>query len=243
MKNIAIITGASSGLGIEFALQIDKKYQLDEIWLIARREDRLIELASKLQRAKGVVLALDLQDKNSINTIVTKLTAEQSNLRLLVNNAGYGKYGKFTQQSITDIQGMIDLNITALVELTHAAIPFMQPGAGIINLASSAGYLPLGNFNVYAATKAFVLHFSIALGAELNEIDVLAVCPGPVATEFFQVAQGGSNSFYMVKADAVVRHALRNLGWSSTAIYSLPIKLVVWLSRLLPKSLIARLMR
>jgi short-subunit dehydrogenase len=190
-KKIALITGASSGLGVEFALQIEKKFFLDEVWLVARRADPMRELAQRFLKSAGVILPLDLTNRSDLAALHKRLEEENPEIEFLVNNAGYGKVGPIDKLGLQEQVQMIDLNVTALTYLTRAAIPFMKPGSSIIQVASSVAFSPAPFFAVYAATKAFVVSLSDALGYELKSqgIKVLAVCPGPVETEFFTVAQ------------------------------------------------------
>ncbi|MCB1193782.1 MAG: SDR family NAD(P)-dependent oxidoreductase [Leptospiraceae bacterium] len=239
MKEIAIITGASSGLGSDFATFIDKTEHLDEIWLVARREDRLLELSKKL-KTKAVILALDLTQIGSIGKIQEKLKNENPNLRFLINNAGYGLVGRFDELDKEKQLRMIDLNTRALTELTLVSLPFIQKDGKIIQVASSAGYAPLGNFAVYAATKSYVLHFSLAISGELKQkgIYVLAVCPGPVKTEFFEIA-GGKPPKLAANSQDVVRLALKDSKKRKTvSVYGFAIKAFVVLTCFLPKRLI-----
>jgi uncharacterized protein len=254
-KKIAIVTGASSGLGIEFARQIEKQYFLDEIWLIARRATPMKGLAEGFQKSKGVVLTLDLTDQGDQATLKKKIEDEQPEIQLLVNNAGYGKIGPFADLGLDEQLQMVDLNVRALTHLSHVVIPFMLPGAQILQVASSIGFCPAPNFAVYAATKAYVVSLSEAMSFELRSrgIRVTAVCPGPVATEFFAVAQQNEfmrdkvgeaepfNKFLMVEAKDVVKKALRDARKGRRrSIFGLPIKLFVLVLPFLPRALILR---
>lgn len=216
---IGVITGASSGLGEEFALQIAKKAKgLDEIWLIARRKERLEALKDQL-KVPCQVLVMDLLEEKSFLDYERKLKEERPQICLLVNNAGFGKIGPFENTALQESLNMIDLNIKALVKMTYASLPYMKEKAKIIQLASSAAFLPQPYFNIYAATKAFVLSFSRSLSYELKEkgISVTAVCPGPVKTEFFQVASHSKKPTLPIKnmvlapADEVVKKALKDV--------------------------------
>jgi short-subunit dehydrogenase len=190
-KKIAIITGASSGLGAEFALQIERNFYLDEIWLIARRSGPMNELAEKFLKSHAVILSLDLTSRSDLAALEKRLADENPEIEFLVNNAGYGKIGPFEQLGVHEQIQMIDLNVTALTFLSRVGIRFMKPGSSLIQVASSAAFSPAPYFAVYGATKAFVVSLSDALGFELRDqgIQVIAVCPGPVDTEFFSVAQ------------------------------------------------------
>lgn len=202
-KKIAIVTGASAGLGAEFALQIEKKFYLDEIWLIARRSGPMKELAEKFLKSKAVILTLDLTSKSDLAALEKRLAEEKPEIEFLVNNAGYGKFGPFQGLGLEEQMQMIELNVSALTYLSRIAIPYMNPGASIVQVASAAAFSPSPYFAVYAATKSYVVSFSDALGFELHEhgIKVLAVCPGPVDTEFFTVAQ--KNEFMKDKVGTV----------------------------------------
>lgn len=190
MKKIAVITGASSGIGREFALQIDKLNCVDEIWLVARREQRLTRLAERLD-AHAKILPWDLTDGACFETYKRLLTEENARVDFLVNCAGFGKFGAVSSQRAADLDDMIRLNITATVMMCRHTVPFMLCGGKIINMASVSGSLPLPYLNVYAATKAFVYHFSRALDVELKcyGITVTAVCPYWMNTEFISVAR------------------------------------------------------
>ncbi len=188
--NVAIVTGASSGLGREYAKQLAPRHEVDEIWLVARRKERLRELAGELVGAEGRVFAVDLTDAEQMTGFFDQLEREQPTVTWLVNNAGYGKIGPFENIDIDAHLGMIDLNVRALTEMTQRVLPWCTRGSKILQVASSAGFAPMGNLAVYAATKAYVLSLSNALAAELGPrgIKVTAVCPGPVDTEFQEIA-------------------------------------------------------
>lgn len=188
--NIAIVTGASSGMGKEFVFQIANRYsKLDEIWVIARRKDRLLELVEQVPLNLRV-LDMDLNNEQDITELQKELEELKPNVRMLVNSAGFGFLSDFTEEKWNTWSDMIDLNCKSLSRVTYMVLPYMRKGARILNLASAAAFVPQPGFNVYAAGKAYVLSFSRALHAELKErqITVTAVCPGPVRTEFFKTA-------------------------------------------------------
>ncbi|WP_058485082.1 SDR family NAD(P)-dependent oxidoreductase [Defluviitalea phaphyphila] len=251
MKKIAIITGASSGLGRDFVKQIDRKYNLDEIWMIARREEKMNNIAKKLKKAKGIVIKADLLKLEEIEKISEKLYKEKPKVCILVNSAGFGKIGNFIDLSLEEQLSMIDLNVKALTALTYKVIPYMPKGSRIIQIASSAGFLPQPGFNIYAATKAFVIHFSKALNIELKQkrIKVLAVCPGPVKTEFFNIASSKGKpldwkSKLMVNSRDVVCKALRDSDENKMeSIYGSLIKGFKIISRIIPHSIILKLFK
>ncbi len=212
---IAVITGASSGMGKEFVRQLEEAERFDEIWLIARRKDRMEELAGELH-TKARVIPLDLTDSNSIRKYGILLDAAKPEVAVLVNAAGFGIFHKFTDCKPEDIYGMIDLNDKALVGMTYTSLPYMRAGGRIINLASASAFQPVPYINVYAATKAFVLSFSRALNVELQDrgISVLAVCPFWTKTEFFDRARDDDTiSYYShyYTAEEVVTRALEDL--------------------------------
>ncbi len=190
MKNIAIITGASSGFGREFVYQIASKYEsIDEIWVIARRKERLEELRNQVN-INIVPMALDLTKDESFDIINNKLEEEKPNVKVLVNASGFGYFKAFMDRPLNDWMRLIDLNDKALVKLNYLSIPYMQSGAHIYNIASTSAFQPVPYINVYAASKAFVLSFSRGLNVELKEkgIQVIAVCPHWTKTEFFDTA-------------------------------------------------------
>lgn len=193
MKNVALITGASSGIGRELA-KVHAKNGGDLI-LVARSEDALIKLKSELEVKFNVivhVLVLDLTEKGSITTILKFIQEERIQLSVLMNNAGFGGFGFFVERNLTDEERMIDLNIKAVVGLTHAILPLMikQKSGRILNTASTAGFIPGPMQAVYFATKAFVLSFTRALSNELKGtgVTITALCPGPVKTGFAKAA-------------------------------------------------------
>ncbi len=215
--NIAIVTGASSGMGREFVRQIDRAYtKLNEIWVIARRQDKLVEL----QRSVGTplkIIPFDLSNKKQLKVLEILLAENQPTVKMLVNSAGYGIIGNFEKAEIDDAVGMIELNCTALTMITHICLPYMSNGSRIIQMASSAAFMPQPGFAVYAATKSYVMSYSKALNYELAErgIHVTAVCPGPVKTEFFARAEKlqkmpSYKKMAMVDAVEVVRMAMKD---------------------------------
>lgn len=207
MKRVAIITGASSGLGEEFTRQVCQKYDFDEIWIIARRAEKLETLAASLNESKNFKVVrpvvMDVAGKEGVERLRTFIEAEDAQLRkvesgieiaLLINNAGFGTYGPFAETSINRQMDMIELNCTTVTGICGIVLPYLKKDSVVINTASLAAFLPLGNFAVYGATKAYVLNFSIALAAELRDkgIKVCALCPGSVSTEFANVASNGA---------------------------------------------------
>ncbi|MGZ3701276.1 MAG: SDR family NAD(P)-dependent oxidoreductase [Bdellovibrionota bacterium] len=256
-KKIALVTGASSGLGAEFALQIESAFYLDEIWMVARRAAPMKELAERFLKSRAVVLTLDLTSKSDLAALEKRLSEEKPEIEFLVNNAGYGKYGPFDRLGLDEQIKMIDLNITALTYLTRICLPYMKPGASILQVASSDAFSPMPFFSIYAATKSFVVSFADALGFELRDqgIRVLAVCPGPVETEFFTVAQKNefmkdkvgqaepANRALYASSQEVVAKALADLARGKRhSVFGFTIKLFGRLSPLVPLGLKLRIM-
>jgi hypothetical protein len=189
MKRIAIITGASSGMGKCFAQQLILKYTFDELWLIARNKERLTALAGELS-VPCRILDGDLSSEEFLTELERKITAEEPDIAVLVNAAGYGKMNKVQNLSREDNIGMIDLNARALFAVTYACLPYMHKGSKIINVGSFSSFIPVPYMSVYAATKAFVLSFTRSLNAECKAagIHAIALCPLWVKTEFFDRA-------------------------------------------------------
>ena len=220
MKKLTIITGASSGLGAEFARQLaaDARDERQELWLIARNEEKLATVAAGLAQTNATVrtFAMDISGRDSVQRVKKLLESERATgdfvIDMLVNNAGFGTYGPFAETDTEREMQMIDLNCTTLTGICGIALPYLPRGSTVINVASLAAFLPLGNFAVYAATKAFVLSFSVALAAELKDagIAVCALCPGSVSTNFANVASNGMRREVRHGKDPakVVRHCL-----------------------------------
>ena len=182
--SIAIITGASSGIGAELARGIAKR-GVDELWLVARREDRLRALGDELGIKYKVIVA-DLSAESGIRTLESYLVGEKPTVKYLVNAAGFGDFGAFDEQKPGAAAKMIDLNVKALVLIGEMVIPYMERGGRIVNLGSGSCFTPLPYFNVYASSKSFVLHYTKALNFEIKKYGIRATCfcPGWVATEF-----------------------------------------------------------
>ncbi len=189
MKNLAIVTGASSGTGALFAKALDKGMggPLDEIWLVARREDRLNDLASTLKHTTRV-FALDLTEEFSFDLIEKALADDEEvvNVQWLINNAGFGKFGDFAQITEEQNVNMVRLNCLAQVQMCYHCLRYMHAGSRIINMASVAAFLPQPYISIYAASKRFTLDFTRALDFELHDVGIYAtaVCPKFMHTEF-----------------------------------------------------------
>ena len=236
---IAIVTGASAGMGREFVKAIDREYSLDEIWIVARRGDRLEALRSGC-RTPLRPLSLDLTVPGNREALRTLLEAEKPELSLLVNAAGYGLFGTFSDMGYAEQLGMIDLNVTALTAVCHICLPYLHRGSSIVNLASNASWQPVPYMNVYAASKAYVLSFSRALGRELKPrgVHVMSVCPFWVQTEFFDTAVRDDTITYynhIYRPEEVIRQAMKDLRRRRrVSICGLQVKLQVLAVKLLP---------
>src|SRR5213083_2027753 len=219
----ALITGASAGIGCEFARQLAGRAR--SMILVARREDRLVELADELQREhpnlRIHIRKVDLADLAELQDLLQWLDREKLGVDLLINNAGLGDSGPFAKSDPVRNNEMTLVNVTALTSLTRHLLPQMiaKRRGGILNVSSSAGFLPIPGSAVYAATKAYVTSLSEALRAELRGtgVSVCALCPGPVHTEFQEVAKrpgaqpDTGPEFVFVSAEEVVRDALAAL--------------------------------
>lgn len=197
MRKIAIITGASTGLGEEFAKQMGGFFSdVEQVWLIARRRERLEELAGALKGVQAEVFPLDLCDKGSFAALAEKLAAEKPDVRLLINNAGCGYLGNVGQGEVEKQIRMTDLNVTALTAVAHIVIPYLSAGSHIINVSSIASFCVNPRMTVYSSTKAYVSSFTRGLACELKSagVGVTGVCPGPMATEFLKVGKIAGNS-------------------------------------------------
>ncbi len=219
MTDVVLITGASSGLGAGFARKLAAEKR--NLLLVARRADRLDVLAAELAGARGIVvktLALDLSTAGAVRKVMAYCAAENLHVETLINNAGFGLRGDFTDLDVAKQSEMIRLNCTTLMELCHAVLPAMitRRSGGILNVASTAAFQPGPWMAVYYATKAFVLSFSEALHEEVKpyNVHVSALCPGATKTEFADVADmhgTGLFSIFAGDAEAVERDGLAGL--------------------------------
>jgi len=196
VKKVALVTGASAGLGVEFARQLSKRGH--RLVLAARRKERLDELASELGNARAV--AIDLSKANAAAKLMADVEANGETVDLMVNNAGFGLIGRFAELDAKRERQMIDLNVGALTDLCRAALPAMikRNSGGILNVASTAAFQPGPRMAVYFATKAFVLSLTEAIHEEVKPhgIKVTCLCPGPTHTEFGEVAGFGGNGIF-----------------------------------------------
>ena len=252
----ALITGASAGIGREFARQLAGRAK--SLILIARREQRLNELRDELnQQYPNVAVSVrktDLADLAHMNELLAWLDHERIEVDLLINNAGLGDSGVFSTSDPIRNEQMTLVNIVALTTLTRHLLPRMiaRQRGGILNVSSSAGFLPIPDFAVYAATKAYVTSFSEALRAELRGkgVSVCSLCPGPVHTEFQEVAKrpgaqpDTGPEFVFVSAEEVVRDALAALQADRPLVIpGFPMKLGMFLVRTTPMPILRLLSR
>jgi uncharacterized protein len=245
-RGITLITGASAGLGAEFARQCAARGEA--LALVARRRDRMEALAAEIGGAVHIFTA-DLAREGAAASLIAEIEAEGLTVGTLINNAGFGVAGKFADRALDRQRAMIDLNCGTLVELCHLVLPAMRGrGRGAIcNVASTAAFQPGPNMAVYYASKAFVLSFTEALHHELkgSGIRVSALCPGPTATEFGDVAGSKSSSALTLirgEAPAVVRAGLRGLDRNKAVVIpGWPNKTTAQLSRFLPRASMRRL--
>lgn len=187
----ALITGASSGIGLELAHVLAN--EKSDLILVARNKEKLLALAEELKRNNDInvkVIAKDLSKPEEVKALIDEVQNE--NIQYLINNAGFGYFGAYHKCGWKTTQDMMELNMTTLAHLTHSLLPKMiERGSGkILNVASVAGFLPGPNMAVYYATKAFVLHFSEAIAQELKGtgVTVTALCPGPTESQFMDVS-------------------------------------------------------
>ncbi len=245
---IAIVTGASSGMGRQFVLQLPGYIAVDEIWVIARRQEALASLREESTVAIRPV-PLDLCNAESFDTYARLLEQEQPDVRLLVNATGFGKFGAFSQIPLEDELDMIDLNCKALVAMTRLTLPYMQRGSHILQLDSLSAFQPVPYITTYGATKAFVLSYCRAMNAELkgSGIRMMAMNPGWVKTEFFEHAfQTNRNDVQyfnrVYEARDVVATGLHDLYRTKKdiSIHGLSVRNQVRLVKLLPHSLVMK---
>ena len=213
---IAVITGASSGMGREFAVKLEAEHNFEEIWVIARRADRLEEL-KELLGEKVRPISLDLTNNESLNKYKEMLETEKPEIAVLVNASGFGKFEAFENISLEDQFGMIDLNAKALTAVTYLSLPYLKKGSQVYQIASLSSFQPVPYLAVYGATKAYVLSLTRAVNAEMRKtgIKMMAVCPGWVKTEFFDraVIKEGIITYFnqFFTAEQVVKRAMKDM--------------------------------
>ena len=249
----ALITGASAGIGREFARQLASR--AGSVVLVARRRERLEQLRNELTKANPSlnvhVYDVDLADKTQVDALIESLAHDKIDIDLLINNAGLGDSGPFATSDPTRIDQIIQVNMSALTLLTRKLLPTMiaRKRGAILNVSSSAGFLPIPGFAVYAATKAYVTNFSEALRAELRDtgVSVSTLCPGPVHTEFGEVAKrpGGQPEagpeFAYVPVEQVARDGLAAVEAARPLVIpGFAMKLGMFLVRMMPMSILRR---
>ena len=245
--NIAIVTGASSGMGREFVLQLPSYVQVDEIWVIARRAEALEHLKEETSVPVRPI-SMDLLNMESFTRFQSILEEEKPNIKLLVNAAGFGKFGAYHKVSITDDARMIDLNCKALVLMTRLCLPYMSAGSHILQLDSLSAFQPVPYITTYGATKSFVLSYSRAMNRELKKsgIRMMAMNPGWVKTEFFnhafQTNEDGEVKFFdkLWEAKDVVATGLKDLYKTRKdySIHGFSVRMQVRMVKLLPHSMV-----
>lgn len=203
---VAIITGASSGIGREFARHLKSMMGIEEFWFVARREQRMAALRDELE-VKANVISADLCTNEGIEELKAELSNKKPEVAWLVNAAGFGSFGAFDELSETEIARMIDLNSKALVLITHMVIPYMVKGGRIIQLGSGSCFTPLPYFNVYSSSKVFVLHYTKSLNYEIKKYGIRACCfcPGWVQTEFLDKAIANGKTVHPKKTKPLLR--------------------------------------
>ena len=236
---VAVVTGASAGIGREFVYAIDRQENLDEIWVIARRADRLEELKDKC-RTPVCPIVLDLSELRALDDYKAILESERPEIAILVNAAGFGVFGPFAEKDLQKQLSSATVNSLALTGMCHISLPYMKKGDCIINMGSNSSWQPVPYQAVYGASKSYVLNFSRALCRELKPkgIHVLCVCPGWIKTEFQQVAHHDEYIRYVDRwygPEEVVAQAMSDLKKKKmVSILGHPVRRQVRLVKILP---------
>lgn len=245
-KKIALITGATSGMGRQFVLQIQEVYPwLDEIWVIARNRERLAVLQEEVHSIRS--FPMDITSQAELRILQQVLEEEKPKLQFLVNSAGAGIQKEVEDTEVANLWNMTQLNVSALTAVTGICLPYCAKDCQVICLASGAAFVPQPGFAVYAATKAYVLSFSRALRREWKgRLTVTAVCPGPVDTPFLDKMGGKEHmpaykKWFLAKPEAVVKKALKDSArGKELSIYGISVKALHILCKILPHRLILR---
>lgn len=243
---IAVITGASSGIGREFVYAVDKEMEFDEIWVIARRAERLEALSDRC-RNKIRPIAMDLAEPSSIEKYSQLLAGEKPELELLVNAAGCGVFGPFEEKDLDKLINSVNLNSVALTSMCHVSLPYMKSGSHIINMGSNSSWQPVPYQAVYGASKSYVLSLSRAIGKELEPrgIGVMCVCPGWIKTEFQTVARHDDYIRYVdrwYEPCEVAEQAMKDLKkGKAVSILGAPVRRQVKLVKHLPVDLVMKI--
>ncbi len=248
---IAIVTGASSGMGSELVkLLIANKTEVDEIWILGRRKERLASFQKRFPGTRFRIIPVDLALKEERESFGRLLDLEKPEVSIFVHAAGFGIMGRIDEIPVSESEEMIDTNIQSCISLTGYILPFMSQGGQMIYFASSAAFLPQPGFAVYAASKAFVLSYVRALRAECRHrgLKITAVCPGAVKTEFFNRAAANHRlpaykKMVMADATAVVRKAWKdNCKNREISVYGIPMKLFLVVTKVIPHTCFLKLM-
>lgn len=244
---IAVFTGASSGMGREFVKQITEQQSFDEVWVIARRLDRLEEIKNEINCPVRCI-SLDLTKQEAWEEYKALLEEHNPEVKVLVNASGYGKFGAFCDMPLDEQLGMIDLNDKALVAVTYITLPYLRSGSEVYQVDSLSSFQPVPYISVYAATKAFVLSFTRAVNSEMRHtgIKMMAVCPGWVKTEFFDRAVTDEsvityyNQFFT--SEQVVKRALRDMKKKKdVSVCGFKIRAQVLLTKLIPHTWVMKI--
>lgn len=245
--DIAVITGASSGIGKEFAKKLISQQNFDEVWLIARRKEKLENLAAELN-VPCRILSLDLTKQEALDQYEAILKELNPTISVLVNASGYGKFEAFRNIPLVEQLEMIDLNDKALVAMTYISLPYLKKGSEVYQMGSLSSFQPVPYIAVYGATKAFVLSFTRAVNAEIKKtgIKMMAVSPGWVKTEFFDHAVTDDsvivyyNKFFT--AEQVVKRALKDMKkGKDVSIVGPSIRTQVFFTKILPHKLVMKI--
>ena len=242
---IAVITGASSGMGREFVKKLSAKYSFDEVWVIARRLERL-EALKELVYVPVRAISLDLTKRECIDEYAGLLEKEKPVISVLVNASGFGIFKEFDKSPLDGYYEMIALNDSAVVAMTYVSLPYMETGSKIWNICSVAAFQPVPYINVYAASKSFALSFTRALNVELKPrgIKALSVCPYWTKTEFFDRAVSDNTiSYYecMYDPEKVVERAIKDMDTrKDVSIYGGKARMNAFLTKLLPHKLVMK---
>ena len=240
---IAVITGASAGIGREFVYAVDRQDSFDEILVIARRKERLEELRGACKNPIRPI-SLDLSSIENVDGYKALLEKEQPEIAMLVNAAGCGVFGPFAEKDLKKQLSSAQLNALSLTAMCHVSLPYMRAGSSIINMGSNSAWQPVPYQAVYGASKSYVLSFSRALGRELRSdgVHVMCVCPGWIKTEFQQVAHHDEYIRYVDRwygPDEVAAQAMEDLKKKKTvSILGHPVRRQVRLVKLLPVNLV-----
>ena len=246
--SIAVITGASSGIGREFAKQIKEKLNVERFWFVARSTDKMQALAKELN-VDARIISADLSTDNGLSELRSALEEEKPEVKYLINAAGFGNFGSFDQISEELVAKMIDLNSKALVLITHMVIPYMVNGGRIVQLGSGSCFTPLPYFNVYSSSKVFVLHYTKSLNYEIKKYGLRATCfcPGWVETDFLGKATDNPNVTMpkemkpLLKTEAVVAKCIKAMvKGKAMCVTNWYTKLQHFLFKILPDSLLTK---